>query len=165
MSETNSQDLKGFFSKAFAWLKKTFISIKTDGAKIAVVITQDLQDALSSGTADMIAKIIESVFPSVHNLPEVIVAELKVVVPKTLAVELAVSALPDNPTEQDIKDFEARILDAFNVHDDKSKLYTTLAADVYGILERHQGNSWTFAQRVKAVEEAYQDYIAAIQEG
>lgn len=165
MSETNSQDLKGFFSNALAWLKKAFTSIKTDGAKIAVVITQDLQDSLTSGIAEGLAKVVEAIFPSVHNLPEEIVADLKLIIPKVLTLELAVIGLPDNPTEQDIKDFEARILDAFNVHDDKSKLYTTLAAEVYGILERHQGNSWTFAQLVAAVEEAYQDYIAATQQG
>jgi hypothetical protein len=163
MSETNAQDFKGFISNALAWLKKTFTSIKTDGAKIAVVITQDVQDSLTSGIAEGLAKMIEAIFPSVHNLPTEIVAEMKLIIPKVLTVELAVIDLPDNPTEQDLFDFEKRILDAFNVHDDKSKLYTTLAAEVYGILERHQGNTWTFAQRVKAVEEAYQDYVAATQ--
>lgn len=154
-----------FITKALAWLKKTFTTIKTDGAKIAVAITADVQAALDSGTLDTVAKIIETVFPSVQHLPDAIVAELKIIIPKTLAIELAVIGLPDSPTEQDILDFEKRILEAFHLTDDKSKLYTTIAAVIYGILKRHIGEKLTFAQLVMDVEDAYQQYIAATQEG
>lgn len=153
------------FQKVGAWLAKVFKSVKTDGAKIAVAITEDFQIALQSGIVKALADVISAVFPSVHNLPQQIVADLQILVPKILASELALQGLPDNPTEQDILDFEKRVLDAFNVHDQKSKLYTTLAAQIYGIIEKHaSGTPWTFAELVAAVEEAYQDYVADSQQ-
>lgn len=148
------------FSKIGHWFSKTFKSVKTDGAKVAVAITEDIQTALKSGILKAVADVISTLFPSVHDLPAEIIAELQVVIPKVLAAELAVQGLPDHPTEQDIQDFEAKILQAFGVHDNKSKLYTTLAAQVYGIIKKHvdSGAPFTFASLVRDVEEAYEDY-------
>ena len=64
------------------------------------------------------------------------VDELKIIVPKVLAAELALKELPDNPTEKDIKKFADAVLKAFNVENNNSKLWTTFGAQVYGIVDR-----------------------------
>jgi hypothetical protein len=144
----------------WTWLAKIFKSVKTDAAKIAVVITEDVQTLLKTGLAGELAKAISAIFPNVKNLPQEVVDTLQKTIPKILAAELALQGLPDNPTEQDILDFERKVLEAFSVHDSKSKLYTTLGAQVYGILyEYAHGKKLTFANLVVDLEEAYQDYL------
>ena len=69
--------------------------------------------------------------------------------------------MPDNPTEQDILEFEQRILTAFGLHDNKSKLYTSLAAGIYGIIKADidGGVKLTFAELVKDVQKSYLLYL------
>jgi hypothetical protein len=142
------------------WFAKLFKWAKVDAAKIAVAITEGVQTALKSGVVGALADAISAVFPNVKHLPQDVVDELQKWIPKVLAAELALQGLPDNPTEQDILDFENKVMAAFGVHDNKSKLYTTLGAQVYGILKKYsEGTSPTFAQLVLDLEEAYQDYL------
>jgi len=109
-------------------MSKAFKSIRTDGAKIAIAITEALQAALKGGTVAAIADLVSGIFPNVKNLPQEIIADLDILLPKVLATELAIEGLPDNPTEQDILNFEKIVLAAFKVQDDKSKLWTVLSA-------------------------------------
>ncbi len=148
------------FKKIGQWLHNVFTTVKTDGAKVAIAITEGIQQAMKSGVVGFLADVISHVFPALHDVPEQVVAEINKLLPKLLAAELAVQGLPDSPTEQDILDFENRVLEAFNVHDNKSKLYTILASQIYGIIQKHTaGTPFTFAELVADVEEAYQDYL------
>ena len=142
-------------------LDKVFISIKNDADKVAIAITQAVKDVLNSGVVDFLATIVSTVLPQLHDLPQEIVAKLNKLIPKILAAELALQGLPDNPTDADILKFEQNILEAFGLHDNKSKLYTTLAAQIYGIIkvDLDAGTPLTFAELVKDVDEAYQLYL------
>lgn len=147
------------FTKIGAWLAKVFKTVKVDGAKIAVAITEGLQTALKNGTVSTIVDIISGVFPNVKNLSDDIVKELQVLLPKLLATELAIQGLPDNPTEADILAFENKVLAAFHVTDDHSKLWTVFASQVYGILRKHVGEpNITFFELAADVQEAFLDY-------
>jgi hypothetical protein len=147
--------------KIGTWLAKVFKNIKTDGAKTAVAITEGLQTGLKLGILSTIADVVSALFPVTGNLPRVIVADLDKALPKILAAELAIEGLPDKPSQQDMLDFENRVLTAFNVHDDNSKLWTSLAAQVYGIIQKHAGEpDIPFSRLMADVEEAYQDYKA-----
>jgi hypothetical protein len=150
------------FKKIGAFLSKVFKSVKTSGDQVAISITEGVKTALDTGIVDFLAQLMSAILPGVHDIPEEVVAAIKVAIPKVLAAELAVQGLPDNPTQDDILAFEQKVMAAFGVHDNKSKLYTTLAAQIYGIIEAHNGNSWTFAQLVIAVEKAYADYVADV---
>lgn len=143
------------------WLSKEFKSVEVDGDKIAIAITEGIQSALKSGVVTEVADVIEAVFPGVKNLPTEIVAGLNVLIPKILASELALQGLPANATPQDVLDFEQKVLAAFNVVSDKSKLYTTLAAQVYGLLLDYQKIvNPSFADKVNVVENAFKLYVA-----
>ena len=145
---------------AVKWLGKEFTDFKQNGLKIAVAITEGVQTALKSGIVTAIADVLSSVFPQVKNLPQEIVAELQVLIPKILASELALEGLPDNPTPDDLLKFENAVLAAFNVNSDNSKLWTTLSSQIYARLQAFVGQpSVTFADLVEAVEGAYQDYL------
>ena len=144
------------------WIKKAFKHVVKDLAPVAVTVTELLKSAVDSGAVQFIAKIADDLTNS--HIPSDIAAIMAKELPKVLAVELAVVGLPDRPTEQDILDFEQRVLQAWNVYDNKSKLYTTLAAQIYGILQTTYQTTPdvppTWAEWVKAVEQAYQDYLA-----
>lgn len=147
------------FTKIGSWLSKVFKSVKTDGAKAAVAITEGLQTALTNGTVSTILDIISGVFPSAKNLSDDILKELQVLTPKVLATELAIEGLPDNPTEADLLAFENKVLAAFHVTDDHSKLWTVFASQVYGILRKHAGQDHvTFFELAADVQEAFLDY-------
>ena len=142
--------------KIEAWIAKEFTDFKSQGAKIAVAITEDIQTALKSGIVGGLADVVSAVFPSVKNIPQEIVAELQLIVPKILAAELALQGLPANPQPADLDAFATNVLASFNVKNNNSKLYTTLAAQVYGILQADTTDS--FASLVNDVEQAFQDF-------
>lgn len=149
------------FTNIWDWVKKVFKHIKTDGDKIAIAITEDIKGALDSGVVGGLAKVVSAVFPSVGNLPAEVVTKLQDLIPKVLASELALQGIPDNATAAQILEFEDKILDAFKVSDQKSKLYSVLAAQIYGILESYSnGTDKTFAELLIKIEQAYQDYLA-----
>jgi hypothetical protein len=139
------------------WFAKVFKSVKEDGDKIAIAITEDLQTAIKSGVAQDIANVISAVFPSVKNLPSEIIAELQKILPNILAAELALQGLPDNPTPTDLQNFANAILKAVNLDNDNSELWTSTAAKVLQILENYLAlPNKTFAELVSAVEDAFQ---------
>ena len=148
------------FSKIGDFLKRVWTSIKDNCDTVAITITEVIQSGLKSGTLYTAATIIEEIAPTTGKLPETIVAKLQVVIPKILAVELAIQGLPSNPTTADIQTFETSVLTAFGLLDDKSKLWSTLSAQIYGIIKADvdKGTKYTFAQCVIDVENAWQAY-------
>ena len=148
--------MANIFTKVGDFFKKVFKKAKNFSSVVAVELTEELQTALKNGTADALAQIISATFPNTKNIPQQVVAELKIIVPKILAAELALKELPENPTEKDIKKFADAVLKAFNADNNNSKLWTTFGAQVYGILE--QDKKRTFASLVRDIEEAYRLY-------
>lgn len=153
---------KHLAGRVLAWLGKVFKNVIHSAGPVAVTITEAVKAALTSQATGFLAKLFDDLSGS-HIAEDV----LKVATPwitKLLAAELAVTHLPDNPTEDDILDFEQRVLTAFNVYDNKSKLYSVFGAQIYGIVQKTFGDTPekppTFAEWVKALEEAYQDYMA-----
>jgi len=157
--------MPSIFGKVWKWLKKTFKNVITHAAPVAVTVTEEIKTVLESGATGFIASLIDGLTKT--NIASEIVAFLNKEIPKILAAELAVEALPLNPTEDDIAIFEANVLKAFGVYDNKSKLYTTLAAQIFGIIQQTYNDTPdvppTFAEWVKAVEQAWQDYQNDIQ--
>lgn len=146
----------------FTWIAKLFRSIKDDAAKVAVAITEGIQTALKAGILTPIADFLDATFKT--EIGEEVITFLNGNITKILAVELAVEGLPDNPTPDDITAFASRVSNAIAGKDltGKSKLWSTLAAQVAGIIETevNKKESLTFAVLVDAVETAYQDYLA-----
>jgi hypothetical protein len=148
------------FSKIGDFLKKIWKGVKDSSDTIAIAITEEIQGAIKSGALASTAQIVEAVLPSTGKLPEELVAKLEAAIPKILAVELSIKHLGDSPTEADIKEFETAVLTAFGVLDDRSKLWSTLSAQIYGIIKADvdAGTKYTFAQCVIDVEKAWQYY-------
>lgn len=152
---------KKLVGRVLQWIGRAFKDGVKKAAPIAVTITEAVKIALESDMAGFLAKFLDGITHS--HVPSDVLSEMTKQIPKLLAVELAVEGLPDNPTEDDILAFESRILAAFRVYDNKSKLYTVFGAQVFGLikgtLEETPDVPPTFAEWVKAVEEAYQDYL------
>lgn len=146
------------FSKIGTWFAGAFKTVETDADKIAIAVTEGIKTALVSGVAGFIAEILDGLTKS--QVPTELVTLVQNNIDKLLAVELAIQGLPASPTEADILAFEQEVLKAFSVTSDASKLYTTIAAQVYGIIKTQadSGTKFTFAQLVEDVEEAYRDY-------
>lgn len=148
-------------SKVGAWFKKVFVAIKDDADKVAITITEEIKTGLDSGVIAAIAKALDTI--TGHVSTEVLTL-LQAAVPKALAVELAIQGLPDNPTAADITTFDTAVLTAVGGASlvASSQLWTTLAAQVYAMLQTDlsaSGGSMTFAQIVALVEKSYQQYL------
>jgi len=153
------------FSKVGSWLAGAVKTVgnalkfvETSADKIAISVTEGVKTALLDGVLGFIADVLDGLTKS--QVPTEIVTLVQNNIYKILAVELAIQGIPANPTPADILTFEQAVLTAFNVTSDKSKLYTTLAAQIYGIIQT-QANSntqFTFAELVADVEQAYGDY-------
>lgn len=141
----------GFFNRLFTHVIK-------DADVVAISVTQAIKVAMDSGAAGFLAGVIDSLFKT--HIAEDILTQLKKWIPEVLIAELGIQGLPENPTEQDVIDLENRILAAFAVHDQKSKLYSVLAAQIYTRLKALGDLPVVkFADAVAAIEDMYQQYL------
>lgn len=129
--------------------------VKTE-APVAIVITEAVKTILASPTAGLLESIIDSVTGTGIAVSAANAINAKI--PGILAAELAIEGLPANPTQADILAFEQRVMAAFNISSDNSRLYTVLGAEIYGIINAQSGKPITFAILVADIEQAYQDY-------
>lgn len=144
-------------TQAWTWLKKNYIDHIQSADKVAIVITETIKTLLANPVTGFFINVADTVTGT--QIPTAIANDVNALIPKILAVELAIEGLPDNPTADDILAFEKRILDAFNVTNNNSKLYTELAAQIYGTIQTHiDSGTINFAGWVDAIETAYIDY-------
>jgi hypothetical protein len=146
------------FKSIGAWFKKVFTGGLQDADKIAILVTQGVKEALLDGALGFIADLLDGLTKS--QVPTEIVNLIRANIGKILAVELAIQGIPSSPSQADILAFEQDVLNAFGVVSDKSKLYTVLASQIYGIIQAQveAGTKFTFAQLVADVEQSYIDY-------
>ena len=147
--------------KFWNWLKKAFHSLgeffSQHVAPMAVTVTNVIKHALDSGELGFIAKIVDGLTGA--KVGSEIIGVIKLALPKVLAFELAIQGLPTNPTEADIEAFEQRVLDAFQVHFQKDKVYTTLTAQIILEVKALLGDGKiSFAEAVQLAEDIYQKY-------
>jgi hypothetical protein len=146
----------------WTWLGKLFKSITHDAAKVAVSITEGVQSGLKSGILPAISDILDAAFHT--HIGDTVIEFLNNNIAKILTTELAIEGLPAVPTPADIEAFAARVSEAIAGKDltGKSKIWTTLAAQITGIIETQVNNKepLTFATLVRDVEEAFQNYQA-----
>jgi len=150
------------FTKIWAWVKKTFNTIKVDVAPIAVGIVEDIKNAEANGILPAIANALSTI---TGGLSVTINADIQAAIPNTLAALLALEGLPSNPTADQITAFENAVLKAISSKSfqQKSALWTTLAGQVYILIAtdlKQNNGTLTFAQIVTLVEDAYQQYLA-----
>lgn len=154
------------FTKVWAWIKGAAVTIEEKALPIAIAVTEGLQTAFKGGTVGFLAKFVETVFPQVHNIPEELVAAIQKSLPKVLAVELGLEALADGATEQEIAAFEESALDAFGKLNDKSKLYSEIAAQVFTdtVDFAGGGQKHTYAEKIGFIEAEFQKIKTEIAE-
>lgn len=147
------------FNRAWKWLKHALLNGEKKVIPIAIAVTEGIKTALDSGVLDFIGKFAETIFPQVHGLPEDLLKIIKENIIKILAAELAIKALEGIPTSDQIKEFESTVLNAFGLHDKKSKLYTEMAVQIAQDVDAfiYGGDKErTFAQWVDLIEKEYQ---------
>lgn len=142
----------------FVWLYKQVAAGVKASAPAAIVITEAVKTILANPAAGFLESIIDAVTGT--TIATDAANRVSAIIPKILAAELAIVGLPDNPTQADILYFEQRVLSAFDVTSDNSRLYTVLGAEIYGIINTtvQSGKPITFAVLVADVEQAYLDY-------
>lgn len=153
-------DHKTFFGKLLAGIGRIFNGGLRAFAKTAVVITEEIKTLLDSGLIQGLATFMDSMLKT--HIAEDILQIANAAIPNILAIELSIQGLPDNPTEQEILDFENAVYKAITglPPSGASKLYTTLTAQIYAIIKPQiDGHEkFTFALLVNDVEAAYQAY-------
>lgn len=141
-------------------IKKFFKGGEKKFAHLAVAILEDIKPALDGGLLGFLANMIDNLTKS--NIAQEIIDFTKKEFPKVLAAALALEGLPDNPTAEDILKFEQSVLDAFGKLDKKSKLYTVVAADTYGIFKETFDTTPdvppTFFELADAVQRAFKKF-------
>ena len=141
------------------WFATAFKDITQDAAPVAVTILEELQALWKSGTPSYIAQIVGTLLKS--GIPTTIATAVGDALPTLLADALALEGLATNPTDAQIEAFEQAVLAAWKVTPDKSKLYSTLGAQIIGIIRANTapGQKFTFAVLVNDLEQAYQLYL------
>ena len=148
------------FTNIWAWIKKAEEWVAEDAAKTAVAIVEELQTIWKSGAPAAIADVLDKLTKS--GVPTAIVNAIGAALPKILTDALLIEqGLPANPTAAQIATFEQAALAAWGIIDNKSKIYTTVGADIVAIINANTQpgvvfNWITFADQLEA---AYQDYF------
>lgn len=147
------------------WLKKFWGGVKLGAGRTAITLTEEIQKGLKSGTIKNVAQIVQTVLPVTGVIPEKIVESLEKIIPKVLAVQLVLKDLPDEPTIDDLQKFSDSIFQAFGAMENKSKLWTTMAAEIYESIQFHlEDKKYTFAECVIDVEKAWKLYQKEIKQ-
>ncbi len=153
---------KSIFADIWKFVQHTFSWLAKDADKVAIAITQDLNLAINSGLIDML---VSALAPVTGQLPAEVLATLKPLIPKILALELSLQGLPDNATPEQIGAFAEEVLQAFQKASTfkQTKIYTTLAAEIYNVIQEHLkiDGKLTFADVVDIIEKAYQGWVLA----
>ena len=147
------------FTRAWKWLKHALSNGEQKVIPIAIAITEGIKTALESGVPDFVAKFVETIFPQVHGLPEELLQVVKDNIVKVLSAELDIKALEGTPTQDQIQEFENAVLNAFGLHDKKSKLYTEMAVQIATDVDafiKGGNQDRSFAEWVKFIEDEYQ---------
>lgn len=152
--------------KVLQWFGNLFHSAKVDIGRVLVPIMEAVQGLETSGVLPTIAAVLDK---ATGHLSTTINDALKKGIVAGIAGAFAIEGLPDDPTEQDVKDFTTRVVGAFagkkTTQSLAGQVINNLAAQLYVIMEsiitaaHTSGNNVTFAQITGAVEEAYQDYV------
>lgn len=144
------------FTKVWAWLKKEFVSIEKEAAHVAVAAAEMLKEGLQNGSLDVLAKVVDMITKS--TIGDEAEAALKVALPKIIAISAAIETHPDATwSTTQVQEWEQKLLDAFNIHFNKSVMYTLFAAQVYGVLNslKQQPGKPTLGAWVIEVEKIY----------
>lgn len=143
--------------KPFKWLAGVFVSHIVSAAHVAVTVTEAVKTLLANPMVGLLENIADAVTGT--NVPSHIADAINGIIPKILAIELSIEGLPADATEAQVLAFEQAILKAFNVTSNNSKLYTEIAAQVYGVIQTNISNGNTnFANWVTSIEQVYLDY-------
>ncbi len=147
-------------------LDKALHSVKDFVDKVAISVTQGIKTAAEGTIAQTISVVIDEALKT--HLAEDALAALKIAAMQALAVELAIQGLPDNPTGDDIQNFEIAVFKAITgeTPQGQSKVFTSFAAQLYTLIHAAIGENTTltFAQIVDIVEKAYQQYLQDVAE-
>lgn len=145
------------------WLKKEGSQVKNIWNPIAISITEELKTLWASGVPNFLATIADKLLDS-GTLIEDVVAKVGAYLPAFLVAELGIQDLPADPTPADYKKFENDAIAAFGNLTDKDKFYTTLQAQIAGVIQPlvQPGAKLTFGVLASDGEEIYQDYLADI---
>lgn len=155
--------------KVLQWFGNLVHSAKVDIGKVLVPIMEAVQGLETSGVLPTIAAVLDK---ATAHLSTTINEALKKAIPAGLAAALAIEGLPDNPTDQDVKDFTTRIVNAVvskkAAQSVPGQVISNLIAQTYKVIEgilteaHTAGSNVTFAQITGAVEKVYQAYQADI---
>lgn len=147
---------KTFFGKIFGWIGDLFHSANEGFLKAAITVTEAVKNALNSGIVDFLTAIIPG------DVDNKLVKILRAKVPVLLADELLIQGITDGSTEEEIQALAAKVVDSFGGLSEakKEKLYTSLAAQIYIFLKKHQDKHHvTFGEAAALVESGYRSWL------
>ncbi len=138
----------------FRWLKKLYKKIRPS-AEAAVRITEAIKDFLSSPLTDLITDII---IPG--QVDNAIVDFIRPKLPQIIGAELLIKNLPDNPTEEDVRELTSQIVEAFGTlpESKKGKFYSNVVGEITLFISEQRGTVITFGEAVGLGEEIYQEW-------
>lgn len=151
------------FTTVWAWLEKKLTTVEKVWTPIAVTFTEELKTLWASGVPGFIAIALDKLFNS-GTVIESAFTEIGNYLPAALATELGIENLPANYTPEQLATFEQNVISAWTKLTNKDKLYTTLQAQIGGIIQQSSqpGVKLTFGVLAADGEEIYQDYLTDV---
>ncbi len=158
---------KTFFGKIFgnawdsikAFFNKVFQDADHNLLEAAIIITQGVKAALSSGVVADFVKLTPT------KVDDDLLAIANQNLPKILASEILLKTLNKDNSEADDQAIITQVVNVFGGLSDagKEELFTSIAAKVYVLLQQiKSGKKVTFGQAALLVESAWEQYQASL---
>lgn len=155
---------KTFFGKIFgtAWdsikgmFQKTIEAANHDFLQAAILVTNVVKTALSSGAAQFLVDLTKT------DIDNKLLATANQYLPVLLADEIMLQGITTASTEEEVQAAYGKVLDSFGKMSDskKEEFYTSLAANIYKVYQEiESGKKITFGEAALLVETAYQEWL------
>lgn len=131
------------------WLEKEIGVFDNKVAPIIVGALEVAQKVWATGIPDFVGSVLDTLTKS--GVPEELIQKVGASLPLLLADALAITT-PQTQAQEQVE--VAAILAAYNVAPDKTQVISTVAAELYNIVDPNNG--LTFFERLKEIQSAYE---------
>ncbi len=130
----------------------------------AIDVTEDINNAIKSGTAQEVVDILNSIDSKVGTVAQDLLNEAQTLAPKVLASELGLQTLESGATAEQAVTWAQSVIDAYASSSQitQTKVWSTLATTLAVLYDNGRTTNKTWADWLGTVDQAFKAIKAAI---
>lgn len=130
----------------------------------AIAVTEDINNAVKSGTAQEVVSVLIAINPQVGNVAQDILNEAQTLAPKILATELGLQTLESGATAEQAVAWAQSVVNAYAsaTQIQQTKVWSTLATQLAVLFDNGRTQNKTWADWIGTVDQAFKAIQQAV---